>query len=143
MIDCDSTVLAKLEFYGIAGKFLNLIECNLEVRYQKVSILCNIHSDNISSDWKKITHCVPRGSILDLLFLVCINDLPKALIQNALLVRLADDSSIVDSDSNIVDLQLKMNVVFDQLNNWFNVFLSSLNLKKKSFIHLEQRTLMR
>jgi hypothetical protein len=43
-------VLAKLEFYGVSGKFLNLIKSYLEDRYQKGSILCNIHSDNISSD---------------------------------------------------------------------------------------------
>jgi hypothetical protein len=64
---------------------------------------------------------------------VYINDLPKALIQNALLILFADDSSIVDTDSNIVDFQFKMNVVFEQLNNWFNVFLSKLNFGKKKF----------
>jgi len=83
---------------------------------------------------EKITHCVPCGSILDpLLFVVYINDLPKALIQNALLILFADDTSVVDTDSKIVDFQLKMNEVFEQLNNWFNVFLSSLNFESNQF----------
>ena len=62
-----------------------------------------------------------------------INDLPKALIQNALLILFADDTSVVDTDSKIVDFQLKMNEVFEQLNNWFNVFLSSLNFESNQF----------
>ena len=89
---------------------------------------CNIHNDNISSDWKKITHGAPQRSILGpLLFLIYINDLPEALIQNAFRILFADGTSIIVTDSNIVDFQLNMNVVFEQLNNWFNVNLLSLN----------------
>ena len=53
--DCvhHKTLLAKLEFYGITGKFLKLIKSYLEERYQKVAIRSNIHSDNTSSVWKK------------------------------------------------------------------------------------------
>ena len=60
--DCvnHKILLAKLEFYGITGKFLNVIEFYNEDRYQTVSI----HSNNISSNWKKITHGVPQGLIL-------------------------------------------------------------------------------
>ena len=87
--DCVShkILLVKLEFYGITATFLNLIKYYLEDRYQKVSIGSSIHSDNISSDWKKITHVVPQGSILGpLLFFTYRNDLPKVLIQDGLLL---------------------------------------------------------
>jgi len=74
----------------------------------------NIHSDKISLDWKKITG-IPQGSILDhLLFLVCINDLSKVLILNALPILFADDNSVIVMDSNIVDFQLNMKVVYEQ-----------------------------
>jgi hypothetical protein len=100
----------------------------------------NIHNVNISSDWKKITHGAPQGSILrPLLLLVYINDLPKALIQNALLILFADGTSVIVTDSNIVDFQLNMNVVFEQLNNWFNVNLLSLNFEKTGFIHFKTK----
>ena len=95
-------LFVKLECYGIIGKFLNLIKSYLEDRYQRVSIPSNIHSNNISSVWKKITHGVPQRSILGpLLFLIYINDLTKVLIQNALLILFADDTSIIVNDSNI------------------------------------------
>jgi hypothetical protein len=65
-------------------------------------------------DWKKITG-VPQGSIPDpLVFLVYINDLSKVLIQNALLILFADDTSALATDSNIVDFQLDMKVVYEQ-----------------------------
>jgi hypothetical protein len=70
--DCvnHKILLAKLEVYGITGKFLNLINSYLGDRYHKVSLRSSIHSDNISSDLRKITHDVPPESILGpLLFL--------------------------------------------------------------------------
>ena len=54
-IDCVShkILLAKLEFYGVTGKFLNLIKSYPEDRHLNISVCSNTHSDNISSDLKK------------------------------------------------------------------------------------------
>jgi len=106
----------------------------LDDRCQKVSIRSNIHSDNISLDWNKITH-VPQGLRLDpLLFFVYINDLSEILIQSALPILFADDTSVIVTDSNIVDFQLNMKVLYEQLNDWFNVNLLLLNFEKKKQI---------
>ena len=62
----------------------------------------------------------------------------KVLIQNALLILFADDTSIIVPDSSIVDLQCDMKDVFEELNNWFNVNLLLLNFEKKTgFIHFK------
>ena len=108
--------------------------------YQKVSVRSVIHSENISSDWKKITHGVPQGSILGpVLLFIYISDLPKVLIQNALLILFTDDTIVIVADSDIVDFQLNMKVVYEQLNDWFNVDLLLLNFEKTGFIHFKTK----
>ena len=129
-----------MECYGITVKFLNLIKSYLEVIYQKVSICSNIHSDNISSDWEKISHGVPQGSILGpLLFLIYINDWPKVLIQNALPIHFANDTSVIITDSNIIDFQLNKKVVFQQLNSSLNVNSFLLHFEKTGFIYFKTK----
>jgi len=54
--------------------------------------------------------------------------LPEVLIKNVLPILLADDTSVIVTDSNIVDFELNMKVVFEQLNSWFNVNVLLLNL---------------
>ena len=77
-------------------KFLIFIKSYLEDRSQKGLLCSDIHSNDISSDWNKITHDVPQGSMLGpLLFLIYFNDFPEVLIHSALPILFADDASVM------------------------------------------------
>ena len=66
--------------------------------------------------------------------------MPKVLIQNALPILFADDTSVIVTDSHIIiDFQLNMKVVFEQLNNWLNVTLLLINFEKMGFIHFKTK----
>ena len=64
--DCvnHKILLEKLEFYGIRGKLLNLIQSFLQGRSQNVLINKNTAHAGTSSGWRAIKHGVPQGSIL-------------------------------------------------------------------------------
>ena len=89
-------LLGKLEFYGIKGKFVDLIQSLLQGRHQKVLINKHTAPEDASSGWTTVTHGVPQGSILGpLLFLVYINDLPLLADTNSKIVLFADDTSTI------------------------------------------------
>ena len=130
--DCVNrkTLLAKLEFYGTDGKSKTLIESYLTGRYQKVT-LSNV-TDNIkSSKWEDIKNGVPQDSILGpLFFLFYINYLPKIINNDANMILLADDTSILVTSPNKTDFNLNIKQTFLDINTWFKDNLLSLNFNK-------------
>jgi hypothetical protein len=87
-----------------------------------------------TSKWTKIKYGVLHGSILGpLLFLVYINDLPRAVEHKALPILFADDTSILLTSPNNIKMQSDFNEVFVQLNKWFKSNLLLLNFDKALF----------
>jgi hypothetical protein len=56
--------LKKLEYYGIVGSANALMKSYLKGGYQRVIVEDNLTQANSTSDWGKIKHGVPQGSIL-------------------------------------------------------------------------------
>jgi hypothetical protein len=106
-------LLCKLEFYGIRGSIRNLIKTYLSDRYQRVLIggMSSYHSS--SSEWGKIKHGVPQGSILGpLLFLFYINDLPEIIKCNSKPILFADDTSLIIANPCYLNFKTSINNVF-------------------------------
>jgi hypothetical protein len=106
-------LLSKLPYYGINGKAKLLLESYLKNRCQRVQITNSYFNSNTVSKWTKIKYGVPQGSILGLfLFLVYINDLPKAVEHKALPILFIDDTSILLTSPNITQMQNDFNIIF-------------------------------
>jgi len=91
----DRDILSsKLEFYGIRGKFKEIIKSYLNNRYQRVSITSNNSCLSSSSKLRKVRCGVRQGYILGpLLFLLYINDLARVFGNNHKPVLFADDTT--------------------------------------------------
>jgi len=91
---------------------------------------------------------MPQGSILGpLLFLVYINNLPKAVEHKALPILFTADTSMLLTNPNIIQSQSDLNTVFEQLNKGFksnSLFLFFFlffffNLDKTQFIQFNNK----
>jgi hypothetical protein len=98
--------MKKLKFYGTVDNARELIRSYLTDRYQQVLIDDDLTYSYMSSEWGKINHGVPQGSILGpMLFLFYVNDLPK-VGNNTKPVLFADDTNIIVSNPNLVELKI-------------------------------------
>ena len=135
--DCINytVLLEKLKYYGIMGKFYNLVKSYLEGRYKKVILG---HNNETESTWKEIHHGVPQGSILGpILFLIYINDLPKLAFNDTKILLYADDTSIIVTSPNVDMLQEQSDKIFQDVNNWFKINQLSLKYKKTQYLQFK------
>ena len=104
---------SKLPYYEKRGKVKLLVESYLQNRYQGVQIINSYLNSNSVSEWTKIRHGVPQNSILcPLLFLVYINDLPKAIEHKAIPILFADNTSTLIKSPNNIQFQSDINIMF-------------------------------
>jgi len=88
--------LSKFEFYEFRGKNNALLRFHLSDRYQRVLINNSFSNNTTFSEWDKINHGVPQGSILGpLFFLIYINGLLNIITDPLKTVLFADDTSII------------------------------------------------
>jgi len=83
---------------------------------------------------------VPQGSFLEpLLFLIYINYFPYIIQEITKPVIYADDTSILVHAANVMELQVKIDDLVYQINEWFLVNGLNLNLYKTNIIKFSSR----
>jgi hypothetical protein len=96
--DCvnHDILLSELKFYRISDKDFRLYQSYLDNRYCRTAIYNDSKNGNKVSDWAKVRHGVPQGSVLGpLLFLLYLHDLPKIINKTSAPTIFADDTSIL------------------------------------------------
>ena len=64
-----------------------------------------------------------------------LNDLPKIITKTSASIIFADDTSILFSHSNLIDLNKNFTIVFTTLNKWLGANQLSLNFYKTNCVH--------
>jgi hypothetical protein len=136
--DCvdHDILLCNLNVYGIIGKDLALYHSYLDKRHFRTAVYNDSHNCNKVSSWVKVRHGYPQGFVLGpLLFLLCINDLPKFINKTSALIIYAEDTSISFAHSNLIEFNKNFYMVFATLNKWFRANQLSLNCNKYNYVH--------
>ena len=121
-------LLDKLYSLGIRGIAHNWFRNYLENRTQYTQI------SSTHSDIQYVSCGVPQGSILGpLLFLLYINDL-SSICKSSNEILFADDTTLLYSDSSLVNLTHKINLELNDISEWFAANKLSLNVEKTQFI---------
>ena len=130
---CHTTLLKKLEHYGIRGVAHKLLHSFLSDRHQYIT------SYDICSEKVLNRFGVPQGSNLGpLLFLIYINDIPNALTSPPRLF--ADDTCLVIHAANPRTLQEKINIKLLNVHKWTKANKITLNPKKSSALIIPPKT---
>ena len=113
--------------YGITDSALDLLSSYLTYRKQKCQV------NGISSQLRKIHHGVPQESILGLILLIYINDLPKCL-EYATPRLFADDTSITVAGKLVNEIEVTLNHDVVNMKNWLAANKLNLNIAKTEYM---------
>jgi len=117
-----SLLLHNLRMMGFRGLFGNLLESFLSNRSFRTKF-----NGNFSNQFK-ITRGVPQGSIISpMLYSLYVSDMQKI---GADIIQYADDSTILIPYRHVEDLQEKINIIGERVNNYINSKNLSLNTNK-------------
>jgi len=109
-----------MENYGVIVKGKELFQSYIKDRYQRVLIDNKTNHNTTVSNWVRIKHGVPQGSVIrPTLFLLYINDLPAVISTKAIPVLFVDDTSILFTHSNFMELHVNIETAFTNVNTWF------------------------
>lgn len=127
MVD-HRVLLGKLSRYGVRGNCYKILKEYLKNRWQIVDF------NGQRSNWTKTGQGVPQGSILGpVLFVIYMNDLPLNL--DAGIVNIfADDTSFVNTDPDLQNLQTKTLLSQKMAEEWFQANNLKMNKEKTDSI---------
>ena len=114
-------------------------DCTQIFRNQMGSLYNSIFKGTFS-EWGKIKHGVPQGSILGpLFFLIYINDLPDIMAKPSKPILFADGTSIIITNPSSSKFKEGINNIIDNINDWFRGSSLSLNFDKTHFLQFRPK----
>ena len=141
----DKGYLTGLVFLGLSKAFDNL---NHNVMLDKLSLFGFNHSalqwfssyltrrtqsiNGVTSEPMLIQFGVLQGSVLgSLVFIMCINDLPLAVLRVCNVELYADDTLIFFASKSVREIESQLTSYLENLISWFHSNFLILNVKKK------------
>ena len=129
-----STLLVKLERYGIRGVANDLIKSYLTNRFQYTDVVGE------KSDLLPIKFGVPQGSILGpLLFLLYINDISNSSSLGSF-VTFADDTNIFVVGKTAQEAYERSNTLLSNLQTYMRANKLHINMSKCCYIHFRPKS---